>query len=85
VGGVTYFAAISVGMNPTFTDVERLQVEAHALDADFDAYGLTATITFTHRLRDTLRFDGIESLIAAMDEDVRGIRRLMDAGSLVIE
>ena len=85
VGGATYFAAISVGMNPTFTDVERLQVEAHALDADFDAYGLTATITFTHRLRDTLRFDGIESLIAAMDEDVRGIRRLMDAGRLVIE
>ena len=84
VGGITYFAGISVGTNPTFTDVDRLQVEAHALDADFDAYGLTGTITFTHRLRDTLKFDGVESLIAAMDQDVREIRELIAAGEIVI-
>jgi riboflavin kinase/FMN adenylyltransferase len=84
VGGETYFAGISVGTNPTFTDVDRLQVEAHALDADFDAYGLTGTITFTHRLRDTLKFDGVESLIAAMDQDVRQIRELIAAGEIII-
>jgi riboflavin kinase/FMN adenylyltransferase len=84
VGGETYFAGISVGTNPTFTDVDRLQVEAHALDADFDAYGLTGTITFTHRLRDTLKFDGVESLIAAMDQDVREIRELIAAGEIII-
>ena len=84
LGGITYFAGISVGTNPTFTDVDRLQVEAHALDADFDAYGLTGTITFTHRLRDTLKFDGIESLIAAMDQDVREIRELIAAGEITI-
>ena len=83
VGGETYFAGISVGTNPTFTDVDRLQVEAHALDADFDAYGLTGTITFTHRLRDTLKFDGVESLIAAMDQDVREIRELIAAGEII--
>ena len=84
VGGETYFAGISVGTNPTFTDVDRLQVEAHALDADFDAYGLTGTITFTHRLRDTLKFDGIDSLIVAMDNDIRDIRALMATGELTL-
>lgn len=84
VGGETYFAGISVGNNPTFSDVLRLQVEAHALDADFDAYGLTGTITFTHRLRDTLKFDGVDSLIAAMDEDVREIRQLIASGAITL-
>jgi riboflavin kinase/FMN adenylyltransferase len=84
VGGETYFAGISVGTNPTFTDVDRLQVEAHALDADFDAYGLTGTITFTHRLRDNLKFDGIDSLIAAMDDDILNIRTLMASGELTL-
>ena len=84
VGGETYFAGISVGNNPTFSDVLRLQVEAHALDADFDAYGLTGTITFAHRLRDTLKFDGVDSLIAAMDEDVREIRQLIASGAITL-
>jgi len=84
VAGETYFAGISVGTNPTFTDVDRLQVEAHALDADFDAYGLKGTITFTHRLRDNLKFDGIDSLIAAMDDDILNIRTLMASGELTL-
>lgn len=82
VGGHRYVAGISVGMNPTFHDVERNQVEAHALDADFDAYGQTATIAFTHRLRDSIAFGSLDDLIAAMDKDIEDIRALVAAGKL---
>lgn len=84
VGGTRYVAGISVGTNPTFHDVDRNQVEAHALDADFDAYGKTATITFTHRLRDTLAFESMEKLIEAMAGDIDDIRALVARGELAV-
>ena len=84
VGGVRYVAGISVGMNPTFDDVDRPQVEAHALDADFDAYGKVATIAFTHRLRDSLHFSSIDDLMRAMDSDIADIRGLVADGSIAI-
>lgn len=84
VGGNRYIAGISVGMNPTFHDVERLQVEAHALDADFDAYGQTATIAFTHHLRDTLAFSSLDDLIGAMTTDISNIRELVASGRLAL-
>lgn len=82
VGGVRYLAGISVGNNPTFDDVHRNQVEAHALDADFDAYGKVATVTFTHRLRDSLPFTTIDDLIVAMKQDIVDVRELAAAGKL---
>lgn len=84
VGDVRYLAGISVGNNPTFDDVHRNTVEAHALDADFDAYGQVATVTFTHRLRDSLPFTTVDDLIAAMGQDIVDVRELATAGKLHI-
>lgn len=84
VGGERYFAGISVGMNPTFDDVLRPQVEAHALDADFDAYDKVATIAFTHRLRDSLPFKSIADLMSAMDQDILDVRARAAAGEITL-
>lgn len=84
VGGERYFAGISVGMNPTFDDVTRPQVEAHALDADFDAYGKVATISFTHRLRDSLPFKSIADLMDAMAADIRAVRQFVATGEIAL-
>jgi len=80
--GVEYLAGISVGKNPTFTDVSRNQVEAHALDADFDAYGAVAEIRFTHWLRDNVPFGSVDELIEALHGDFRNIRALIADGTL---
>jgi riboflavin kinase/FMN adenylyltransferase len=80
--GVEYLAGISVGKNPTFTDVTRNQVEAHALDADFDAYGSVAEVRFTHWLRDNVPFASVEELIEALHGDFRNIRTLIADGTL---
>jgi riboflavin kinase/FMN adenylyltransferase len=80
--GVEYLAGISVGKNPTFTDVTRDQVEAHALDADFDAYGEIAEVRFTHWLRDNVPFGSVEELIEALHGDFRNIRTLIADGTL---
>lgn len=80
--GVEYLAGISVGKNPTFTDVTRDQVEAHALDTDFDAYGAVAEIRFTHWLRDNVPFASVGELIEALHGDFRNIRTLIADGTL---
>lgn len=69
-------AAISIGTNPTFAGDER-RVEAFILDFDGDLYGEHVGLSFTARLRDTLRFDGREPLKAQMALDVERTRALV--------
>jgi riboflavin kinase/FMN adenylyltransferase len=67
-------AAISVGTNPTFDGRER-RVEAHILDFDGDLYGARIGVEFIARLRDMLRFDGVQALIDQMRLDVAQARQ----------
>lgn len=71
-------AAISVGTNPTFAGRER-RVEAYVIDAEpgLDLYGEHVGLTFAARLRDTLRFDAVEPLVAQMAQDVERTRALL--------
>ncbi|GAA1797621.1 bifunctional riboflavin kinase/FAD synthetase [Luedemannella flava] len=69
-------AAVSIGTNPTFSGRER-RVEAYALDFDGDLYGERVRLDFVERLRDTLRFDGVEPLIAQIHDDVARTRAIL--------
>ena len=72
-------AAISIGSNPTFEGVRGRQVEAYALDqVGLDLYTKPATIEFGSRLRDTLKFDGLEPLLQQMAKDCAEARRLTE-------
>ena len=77
VGSERWPAAISIGTNPTFPGVRGRQVEAYALDkTDLELYDLEATIEFGFRLRDTLKFDGLEPLLKQMKKDCDQAREL---------
>ena len=70
VENVRWAAAISIGTNPTFPGIRGRQVEAYAIDQrDLDLYDHLATVEFTHRLRDTLKFDSLDSLLIQMKAD----------------
>ena len=69
----------NVGVNPTFGGQE-LRVEAHLLDYDGDLYGVEAQVDFRHRLRDELKFDSVEELVAQIDLDAVEARRLLGLG-----
>ncbi|MDO8645104.1 MAG: bifunctional riboflavin kinase/FAD synthetase [Candidatus Planktophila sp.] len=70
-------AAISIGTNPTFEGARGRQVEAYALDqVGLDLYTKAATIEFGWRLRDTLKFDGLEPLLVQMAKDCSKAREL---------
>jgi riboflavin kinase/FMN adenylyltransferase len=69
-------AAISIGTNPTFQGDER-RVEAYVLDFEGDLYGEHVSLTFTQRLRDTVRFDTVDALVEQMHLDVARTRELL--------
>ena len=72
-------AAISIGTNPTFEGVRARQVEAYALDqVGLDLYDKKATIEFGWRLRDTLKFDGLDPLLEQMAKDCSLARELTE-------
>jgi len=58
----------NVGVRPTLGAGE-LKVEVHALGFSGDLYGRSLRAHFVARLRDELRFDGIEALRAQLDQD----------------
>jgi riboflavin kinase/FMN adenylyltransferase len=76
MAGEELVAAISIGTNPTFAGRER-RVEAFVLDFSGDLYGERVALTFAERLRDTVRFDSVEELVAQMDTDVVRTREVV--------
>lgn len=74
-------AAISVGTNPTFENIER-SVEAYVLDRDdLDLYDENVVFEFTKRLRGNTKFDGIDALIEQMTADVEQARVALGVAS----
>jgi riboflavin kinase/FMN adenylyltransferase len=69
-------AAVSVGTNPTFQGSRRT-VEAFVLDWDGDLYGEHVGVEFAARLRPMRTFDGVDELVAAIDDDVERTRALL--------
>ena len=77
VGDSRWPAAISIGTNPTFPGVRGRQVEAYAIDqVGLELYDQVGMIEFGYRLRDTLKFDDLASLLAQMKKDCDQSREL---------
>jgi riboflavin kinase/FMN adenylyltransferase len=77
--GARYVAAIDVGTNPTF-GTEPLHVEAFLLDfPDDELRGDTLTVEFWERLRDEVKFDSVDDLVAAIADDVGRTRAVVSS------
>ena len=68
--------AISLGRRPTVYEAQPYRLlEAHLLDWEGDLYGETAKVRFVERLRDELKFDSVDALLAQMHRDCDEARR----------
>jgi riboflavin kinase/FMN adenylyltransferase len=75
--GSSHRAAISIGYNPTFTaDRSEVRVEAHLLDFDADIYGSPIRLDLEKRLRDEIRYESVDDLLAQLELDIAAVRRL---------
>jgi len=82
--GSVYGAAINVGRRPTFYEpgTAPVLVEAYLLRFDGELYGERAGVSFARRLRDELRFETVEDLVAQMRADVEATERVLASADL---
>jgi riboflavin kinase/FMN adenylyltransferase len=70
--------AINLGRRPTFYEhADSSLLEAHLLDFDGDLYGETARVRLAHFLRSERKFDGVESIITQLTQDVGHTREIL--------
>jgi riboflavin kinase / FMN adenylyltransferase len=71
-------AAISVGTNPTFDGERDRRVESYVLDRDdLELYDVDVEVAFVDRIRGMVRFDGVDTLIETMRDDVRRAHEIL--------
>lgn len=69
IGNKWYSGMGSIGHNDTFGDGRELTVEVYILDFHQDIYGEQVTVRWNHYLRDQVKFDGAEALVAQLKQD----------------
>lgn len=68
----------NIGNRPTVDGI-RLSIEAHLLDFDADLYGAHLRAHLLERLRDEVRFSGLEALKEQIARDIAAARPLIEA------
>ncbi|MCC7119207.1 MAG: bifunctional riboflavin kinase/FAD synthetase [Anaerolineales bacterium] len=78
LGTEKFQAATNIGFNPTFTPERQTpSLEAYLLDFDREIYGEDLKLEFMARIRDELKFDSVEALIAEIHADVEATRKIL--------
>jgi len=75
-------AVCNIGIRPTFGGTEDV-VEVHVLDFDGDIRDLSIEIELVARLRDEMRFEGVDALVGQINVDIGKARDIFASTSEV--
>jgi riboflavin kinase/FMN adenylyltransferase len=67
-------AVASLGVRPTVEDNGRVLLEVHLFDFSGDCYGKLLRVEFLKKLRDEEKYDDLQTLTQAIDNDARNAR-----------
>lgn len=77
--GQTYFGMMNIGNRPTVNGTDR-SVEVNIFDFDKDIYGEKIRVHLVQRLRDEVKFNGIEALKAQLKSDAIHAKEVLHSG-----
>lgn len=67
-------AVANLGVRPTIAGVPKLSLEVHVLDFNEDLYGRHVHVEFLYKIREEMKFDGLDKLKAQIAKDVETAR-----------
>jgi len=76
VDGTWYGGMMNIGIRPTFEGQERT-LEVHIFEFDEDIYGQTIQVRFVDRIREEMKFEGIEELKKQLLQDKKETLHLL--------
>lgn len=62
-------AVANLGVRPTIAGVPKLSLEVHVLDFNENLYGKHVHVEFFHKIRDEMKFSGLDALKAQITKD----------------
>lgn len=63
-------AVANLGVRPTIAGVPKLLLEVHILDFNKDLYGNHVHVAFLYKIRDEMKFNGLDALKAQIAQDI---------------
>ena len=87
--GSSHIAVSNIGVRPTVSDGQRVNVESHLLEFHGNLYGRQVRVEFYRFLRDEIKFDKYEDLSRQIHQDAEEarayFRQFPDSTSAIIE
>ncbi len=75
LNGESYYGMLNIGSRPTIEPTLRTKnIEVHILDFDKKIYNQTITVYFIKRIRDEIRFNGLDELTKQLKRDKEQIK-----------
>jgi len=75
-------AAANFGYRPTVDEKATLLLEVHILDFNEDVYGQLIEVMFRKKIRNELKFDGVDALKTQIGIDVEDVRKYFNEDSV---
>ena len=73
-------AVANLGVRPTIAGIPKLSLEVHVLDFNGDLYGKHVHVEFLNKIRDEMKFDGLDALKAQIAADIKVAREFFNIG-----
>lgn len=73
-----YEGMMNIGHRPTFEGEERV-MEVHIFEFDEEIYGKNIQVRFIGRIRDEMKFEGVEELVARLEKDREASREILES------
>lgn len=84
-GECSWPGVASLGTRPTVNEVAEPLLEVHLFDFEGDLYGQRMAVEFVAKLRDEMKFDGLDALTAQMRHDARSAREILGMNPALID
>lgn len=76
IDGKQYKGMLNIGNRPTVSSEAHLSIEAHILDFNESIYGKIIEIIFLKKIRDEIKFNSLDELIAQLKRDKHYVNML---------
>ncbi len=76
--GCTYRSITNIGKNPTFEDVNGINIETNIFDFNGDLYGEEIKVSFLSKIRDEKKFSSVNELIEQIKKDIEKRKSRVD-------
>ncbi len=79
IDGRLYKGMLNIGFRPTINQsIKTKTMEVHVIDFEGDLYNKDITLTFVSRIRDEVKFSGLDELKAQLELDKKRISKLLE-------